>query len=175
MPYDFDEIIPRRGTNCLKHDFAKERGKPEGLAPLWVADLDFRAPDEVVDALVRASRHGVYGYTEVKEDYARTVADWFDRRLGWRPAPEHLVKVPGVVYALAMAVRAFTEPGDAVIIQTPVYYPFSHCVTDNRRRLVRNPLIRGLDRYMIDFDDLEKKIVAEKAKMLLLCSPHNPV
>ena len=175
MPYDFDEIIPRRGTNSIKHDFAKERGKPEGLLPMWVADMDFRAPREVLDRLVETARHGIFGYSSVKDDYYQSLSRWFERRYRY-PVPRTWVKkVPGVVYALATAIKAYTNPGDAVIIQNPVYYPFTSCVLENGRRLVDNALVFDGDRYRMDLEDLERKIVSEKAKLLLLCSPHNPV
>jgi cystathionine beta-lyase len=175
MTYDFDEEISRRGTLSIKHDFAAERGMPDDLLPMWVADMDFRAPTEVIEGLAETAAHGIFGYSEVKADYARVVIDWFARRFGWRPEPTCLIKVPGVVYALSAAVRSLTEPGDAVVIQTPVYYPFSRCVTDNGRRLATNPLKIVDGRYRMDLDDLEKKIETEKIKMLVLCSPHNPV
>ncbi|MDR1568556.1 MAG: pyridoxal phosphate-dependent aminotransferase [Streptococcaceae bacterium] len=173
--YNFDEIIPRKNTNCIKYDFALERGMPEGLLPMWVADMDFRTPPEVIDRLVEAARHGIFGYTEVKDDYYQSVVNWFQSRFNYRIEKSWIRKTPGVVYALAIAVRAFTKPGDPVIIQTPVYYPFSGTVKENGRQLVDNTLIYRDGRYFMDFEDLERKIVSEKARLLLLCSPHNPV
>ncbi|MDR1296789.1 MAG: pyridoxal phosphate-dependent aminotransferase [Deltaproteobacteria bacterium] len=173
--YDFDEIVPRKNTNCIKYDFARERCMPEGLLPLWVADMDFRTPDGVVERLVEVARHGIFGYSESKDDYYRAVADWFSTRFGYAPERAWIKKTPGVVYALAAAVRALTEPGDSVVIQTPVYYPFAGVVRQNRRNLVDNTLVYRDGRYLMDFDDLEKKIVDHKAKLMLLCSPHNPV
>jgi cystathionine beta-lyase len=175
MKYDFDELVERRGTDSLKYDFAKERGLPDGLIPMWVADMDFRAPPCVIEAVERAARHGIYGYTEAKEDYFDAVAGWFRSGFGYSPEPEWLTKTPGVVFALALAVRAFTEPGDAGIKQRPVYYPFSEVVAANRRKLVNSPLIRENGGYIIDFDDFERRIVESSAKLFLLCSPHNPV
>ncbi|MDR2368042.1 MAG: pyridoxal phosphate-dependent aminotransferase [Deltaproteobacteria bacterium] len=173
--YDFDEIVPRKNTNCIKYDFAKERGMPEGLLPMWVADMDFRTPPEVIERLVEVARHGIFGYSEVKDDYYGSVVGWFGRRLGHAFPKNSVVKTPGVVYALSLAIRAFTGPGDPVIVQTPVYYPFSGTVLQNGRRIVDNTLLYRNGRYYMDFADLEKKIVSEKAKLLLLCSPHNPV
>ena len=173
--YDFDEIIDRRNTNSLKFDCGSLRGVPEGLLPLWVADMDFRAPDCVLDALQGCVNHGIFGYSEVKADYAETIAGWFASRFGWRPKSEWLVKTPGVVYALAMAVRALTEPGDAVLIQPPVYYPFYSVVRDNGRVLVENELVYSAGRYSVDFEDFERKITENRARMFILCSPHNPV
>lgn len=173
--YDFDEIIDRKNTNSLKFDGASLRGMPEDTLPLWVADMDFRAPECVLRALQKCVDHGIFGYSEVKEDYAETLAGWFDSRFGWRPESEWLVKTPGVVYALAMAVRAFTGPGDAVLIQPPVYYPFYSVVRENGRVLVENELIYSDGRYSIDFDDFERKISDSRTRMFILCSPHNPV
>ncbi len=173
--YDFDTLIDRRGTNSLKHDFAAERGYPADVIPLWVADMDFRAPEPVLEALRKAVEHGIFGYSEVKGDYADAVAGWFTERFGWTPRPEWLVKTPGVVYALAMAVRAFTKPGESVVVQPPVYYPFFSVVADNGRRLVENTLLYENGRYRMDLADLEEKLAATGAKLLILCSPHNPV
>ncbi|MDR1308812.1 MAG: pyridoxal phosphate-dependent aminotransferase [Deltaproteobacteria bacterium] len=173
--YDFDEIITRKNTNSIKFDFARERGLPEGLLPMWVADMDFRTAPEVIARLEEVARHGIFGYTEVKDDYYRAVLGWFRRRFGHDFDRSSVVKTPGVVYALAMAIRAFTEPGDPVIVQTPVYYPFSGTVRENGRRLVDNALVYRDGRYLMDLVDLENKIVSEKARLLLLCSPHNPV
>ncbi|MDR2387663.1 MAG: pyridoxal phosphate-dependent aminotransferase [Deltaproteobacteria bacterium] len=173
--YDFDQIVSRANTNCIKYDFALERGMPPGLLPMWVADMDFRTPPEVIERLVEVARHGIFGYSEVKEDYYQSVVGWFERRFGHLFSTRSIVKTPGVVYALAIAVRALTEPGQPIVIQSPVYYPFFRTVQENGRRLVDNPLIYRAGRYQMDFEDLEKKIVSEGAKVLFLCSPHNPV
>ncbi|MCM1149877.1 MAG: pyridoxal phosphate-dependent aminotransferase [Butyricicoccus sp.] len=172
--YDFDEIIERKNTNSLKFDCAALRGLPEDTLPLWVADMDFRAPNCVLEALQKCVDHGIFGYSEVNDSYAETVAAWFDKRFGWKPEKEWLVKTPGVVYALAMAVRALTEPGDAIIIQPPVYYPFYSVVRDNGRVLVENELIYSGGRYSIDFADFERKITEHNVRAFILCSPHNP-
>lgn len=173
--YDFDEVIDRRGTNSLKYDFALERGRPADVLPLWVADMDFHAPPCVLEALQQTVAHGIFGYSETKESYAEAVTGWFGRRFGWQPRAEWLVKTPGVVYALAMAVRALTRPGDGVLIQPPVYYPFYEVIRDNGRALVENQLVYKDGRYAIDFDDLERKLAQNGVKLFLLCSPHNPV
>lgn len=175
MTFDFDRPIERRGTGCVKYDFAAEMGKPLDALPLWVADMDFAAPPAVTEALAEAVAHGIFGYSGAKDDYFEAVAAWFDTRFGWRPDKSWLIKTPGVVFALALAVRTLTEPGDAVLIQTPVYYPFSRVVLDNGRRLVENPLRYADGRYTIDFEDLEEKLVKQQVKMAILCSPHNPV
>lgn len=172
---DFDAVIDRKNTNSLKYDFAVERGKPADVLPLWVADMDFRAPEPVLDALRHAVDHGIFGYSEVKAEYYDAVSGWFSRRFGWQTQPQWLVKTPGVVYALAMAVRAVTQPGDSVLIQPPVYYPFFSVIRDNDRVIVENELIYRDGRYTIDFADFERKIVERQVKLFLLCSPHNPV
>ena len=173
--YDFDTVIDRRNTNSLKYDFARERGYPAGVLPLWVADMDFRAPEPVLQALRGAVEHGIFGYSEARQDYVDAVANWFYQRFGWQTQPECLVKTPGVVYALAMTVRAMTQPGDAVLIQPPVYYPFYSVIRDNGRSVVESELCYRDGRYEIDFADFERKAAEQKVKAFLLCSPHNPV
>lgn len=172
---NFDEIINRKGTDCLKYDFAVRRGMPEDVLPLWVADMDFKTTSYVEDAVMERTKHGIFGYTESKEEYFQAVAGWMRRHHNWEIRPEWLIKTPGVVFALAMAVKAFTEKGDSVLIQQPVYYPFSEVIRDNGRVVVSNDLYLGEDnRYHIDLADFEKKIVGHHVKLFLLCSPHNP-
>lgn len=173
---DFDSVIERRNTRSLKYDFAAERGMSEDILPMWVADMDFKTSSYIEDALAERVREGVFGYSEVQTPYFETVRDWMVRRHGWQPREEWLVKTPGVVTALAMAVKAYTEPGDAVLIQLPVYYPFAEVIEDNGRRVVSSTLYRGEDnRYHMDLADFEQKIVQNKVKLFLLCNPHNPV
>lgn len=172
---NFDEIINRRGTDCLKYDFAVRRGMPEDVLPLWVADMDFKTSSYVEDAVIERTKHGIFGYSESGEEYFKAVAGWMRRHHNWEIHPEWLIKTPGVVFALAMAVKAFTEKGDSVLIQQPVYYPFSEVIRDNGRGVVSNDLYLGEDnRYHIDLADFEKKIVEHHVKLFLLCSPHNP-
>lgn len=172
---NFDEIINRRGTDCLKYDFAVRRGMPEDVLPLWVADMDFKTTSYVEDAVIERTKHGIFGYSESGEEYFKAVAGWMQRHHNWEIRPEWLIKTPGVVFALAMAVKAFTEMGDSVLIQQPVYYPFSEVIRDNGRVVVSNDLYLGEDnRYHIDLADFEKKIVEYHVKLFLLCSPHNP-
>jgi len=173
--YDFDKIIDRHGTNCLKFDFAKERGKNGDELSLWVADMDFQVAKPITDALQAQVNHGIYGYSEVKSDYFEIVKNWFKDNFDWEIKKGSLVKTPGVVYAIAMAVKAFTKEGEAVIIQQPVYYPFSEMIIANNRKLVNSPLVLKDGRYEIDFEDFEKKIVENNVKLFILCSPHNPV
>ena len=172
---NFDEIINRRGTDCLKYDFAVRRGMPADVLPLWVADMDFKTTSYVEDAVIERTKHGIFGYSESGEEYFKAVAGWMRRHHNWEIRPEWLIKTPGVVFALAMAVKAFTAKGDSVLIQQPVYYPFSEVIRDNGRVVVSNDLYLGEDnRYHIDLADFEKKIVEHHVKLFLLCSPHNP-
>ena len=175
MTTNFDEIIDRRNTSCLKYDFATERGYPANIDPFWVADMDFRAPQPVIDELVRRAQHGIFGYTNPKDDYRQTLLDWFRVYHNWSPSAKSLTITPGVVFALCMAVRAFTKPGEAVLIQQPVYYPFTESIRDNGRELVNSPLILKDGHYTIDFADFEQKIQDHQVRLFLLCSPHNPV
>lgn len=173
---DFDSIIDRRGTRSLKYDFARQRGLPEDVLPLWVADMDLKTSSYIEDALVERAKHGIFGYSEAQRPYFESVKAWMKKHHDWEVQERWLVKTPGVVSALAMAVKAYTAPGDGVLIQSPVYYPFSEVIEDNGRRVVSSTLYLGEDdRYHMDLDDLEKKIVEEKIKLFFLCNPHNPV
>lgn len=175
MTHNFNALIDRKNTNSIKYDFARERGKSEDLIPLWVADMDFIAPPKVIETLVNVSKHGIFGYSEVKEDYFLVLKKWFSKHYNWDISPSWLVKTPGIVYAISMAVRAFTQEGDSVLIQRPVYYPFSESVNSNHRNLINNPLIYENGAYHIDFYDFEQKIIAHDVKLFILCNPHNPV
>jgi cystathionine beta-lyase len=170
--YDFDRIIDRRGTSSLKWDQLKALFGGEDVLPLFVADMDFEAPREVVEALVGRAKRGVYGYTIRTDGYYEAVTGWLERRHGWKIERDWLVSSPGVVPALAAAIHAFTEPGDGVILQSPVYYPFYDVIRANGRTVVDNPLRIEDGVYRIDFDLLEEQ--AKDAKLMLLCSPHNP-
>lgn len=173
---DFDTIIDRKNTDCLKYDFAKRRGMPEDVLPLWVADMDFKTSSYVEDALAERARHGIFGYSESQTPYFEIVRDWMKRHHDWEVKVPWLIKTPGVVFALAMAVKAYTEPGDGVLIQSPVYYPFSEVIEDNGRRIVSNTLVLGEDhKYHIDFEDFERQIKENQIKLFFLCNPHNPV
>lgn len=179
---NFDEIVDRRGTNCLKYDFAVERGAlkpgedPNGLLPLWIADMDFRTSSFVQDALIRSVEHGIFGYTEPKAEYFKALQNFYRRRHNFEFDPSWVIKTPGVMIVLALAIKAFTKVGDAVLIQQPVYMHFPDVILQNDRKLVSNDLVYGEDgRYHIDFEDFERKIVENNVKLFLLCSPHNPV
>lgn len=175
MKFDFDEIIDRRGTNSLKYDFARERGMPEDLLPLWVADMDFRAPQEILDAITARVAHGIFGYSEPKQDFFDALGAWFSTRHGWKCEPRNFVQTCGVVHALATLISAFTETGDSVLICQPVYYPFASTIRGNGRRLVISELRERAGHYVIDFEDFERKIVEHGVKLFILCNPHNPV
>lgn len=175
MRYNFDKITDRRGTNSLKYDFAAERGRPEGILPLWVADMDFAVANEITEGLKKAVNHGIYGYSEAKDSYFEAVADWMRRYHGWKVEKDWLVKTPGVVFAIAAAIRAFTKEGEGVMIQNPVYYPFREVIEDNNRRLVDNTLVEKNRQYTMDLEDFEQKILQNQVKLFILCNPHNPV
>lgn len=173
---DFDRIIDRKNTRCLKYDFAVKRGMPEDVLPLWVADMDFETSSYIEDALTERVQEGIFGYSGVQTPYFEIIRDWMIRHHDWEPQEKWLIKTPGVVFALAMAVKAYTDPGDKVLLQQPVYYPFSEVITDNGREVVSNDLVLTEDgTYKIDFADFEQKIIVNGIKLFLLCSPHNPV
>lgn len=175
MNYKFDDIIDRTGTNSIKYDFAAERGKPADLLPLWVADMDFKVPPAVTEALVKSAQHGIFGYSESKQGYFDALQKWYSGHFHFLVQKEWLVKTPGIVYAICTAIRALTNRGDAVLIQRPVYYPFTESIVSNGRVLVNNPLVYQNGRYSIDFEDFEEKIIQNNVKLFILCSPHNPV
>ena len=175
MKYDFDEIIPRRHTNSLKYDCAEKRGKPDGVLPMWVADMDFQTPQTVREALAAKAAHGIFGYSDPDETYFDVLAQWFETRHNWTADPHTALQAPGVVFAICTLIRALTNPGDAVLIQEPVYYCFREGIRDNGRRTVVNELRFDGEHYSIDFEDFERKIVENGVKLFILCSPHNPV
>lgn len=173
---NFDEIVDRRRTDSIKYDFAKQRGMPEDVMPLWVADMDFKVSDQIIEAIQKRTSHGIFGYTEVGDGYFEALQGWMEKKYHWNIDRRWLVKTPGVVYALAMAIQAFTELGDAVMIQQPVYYPFRETIEINDRKLVDNTLYLGDDgRYHMDLEDFERKVEENGVKLFILCSPHNPV
>ena len=171
---DFNVFINRKNTNSLKYDFMTERGKPANLLPLWVADMDFQTAPAILERLEQTVKHGIFGYSETKESYYDAVSGWYERHFDWHIETDWLIKTPGVVFALAAAVRAFTKEMDGVLLQQPVYYPFSEVILDNDRVLVNNSLKLTDGHYEIDFEDFEKKIVEYRVKLFFLCSPHNP-
>lgn len=175
MQYDFDTPLDRTHTWSIKHDFKKENGKADDILPLWVADMDFRSPDSVVEALKKAVDHGIFGYSRADESYFDAVAAWYQKRHHLTLQPEWMTCTPGIVFALSIAVRAFTQEGDAVLIQPPVYHPFSRAILRNKRTLVENPLVLKDGHYEMDLEELEQKVLDEHVKLMILCNPHNPV
>lgn len=175
---NFDQVVSRKNTRCLKYDFAARRGYPEDVLPLWVADMDFRTSSYVEDALQELTRHNIYGYsnTQPGDGFFESVSGWMKRHHHWDVDPSWHVKTPGVCFAIATAIRALTAPGDAVIIQQPVYYPFSSLIRHNGRKMVSSDLIRDDGgNWVMDYDDFERKVIDHDVKLFILCSPHNPV
>lgn len=180
MAYDFDTVIDRHHTGCLKYDAATARGHREDDLSLWVADMDFRMPPEVLDALHARIDEGIFGYSMAKPSYYEAVQHWFTQHHGFTPKRSWFVTTPGVVFALSAAVRAFTNAGDGVLIQPPVYYPFKNTIEDNGRTVVEAPLSCAYDdegelRYRIDFDAFENVVKTQAPKLFILCNPANPV
>ncbi|MES2364904.1 MAG: PatB family C-S lyase [Pseudomonadota bacterium] len=174
MSFDFDQTISREGTDSVKYDGRIAYFGTADVTPLWVADMDFAAPLAVTAALAARAAHPIYGYTRYPDSLYDALIGWMQQRHGWTIKREWIVMCPGVVPSLHAAVMAFARPGEAVIVQPPVYFPFFSAVTSSARQLVENPLQLIDGRYRIDFDHLEQ-CAANGAKLLLLCSPHNPV
>ncbi len=175
MKYNFDEIIDRRGTDCLKYDFGMKRKGRDDLLPMWVADMDFRLPEKILAELHKRVDHGIFGYTDPLDDYFDALNHWYSTRYGFTVDPEWVTLGACLVYAIHVSIQAFTAPGDGVMVMQPVYYPFSEAVRNNGRRLVNCQLRYEDGRYSIDFEALERKLREEKVKALIFCSPHNPV
>lgn len=174
MTYNFDEAINREGTDSVKYDLREEMFGTADVIPLWVADMDFRAPREVEEALKSRAAHPVYGYTLQSKAYYSEARDWLSKHFDYQPPLEAMSQIVGVVPALSLLVGTFTAPDEKVIVQPPVYFPFFKAIAGNKRELVRNPLKFDNGRYEMDFEDLESKIDS-KTRMLFLCNPHNPV
>ena len=180
---DFDTVIERRHTNSIKYDFAVEQRAvkpgedPYSLLPLWVADMDFKTSSFIQDELIRVAEYGIFGYSEPKDDYYETVKNFYRRRHNYNIEDRKwIIKVPGVMFALGMAIKAFSNEGDSILIQQPVYMHFADVIINNNRKVESNNLVYGEDgRYHIDFVDFEKRIIENNVKLFLLCSPHNPV
>ncbi|ACJ76136.1 aminotransferase, class II [Thermosipho africanus H17ap60334] len=170
---DFDKTLERRGTNSYKWDYGYNE-LYDNLLPLWVADMDFEAPKEVIDAIKARAKHGIYGYTFRPEGYYKSIIKWFDEIHNVKIKKDWIVPIPGVVPGIAFAIQALTNPGDKIIIQPPVYRPFYEVINNLGRRISLNPLIENNGYYKMDFENLEK-IIDNRTTMLILCSPHNPV
>ena len=170
MKYDFDEIVPRRGTNAIKWDMDTD---PEVL-PMWVADMDFRTAPAVAAALKRRVQHDIFGYATAPKAYYDAITGWFRRRHGWQIRPEWVLHTTGVIPALSAVIKALTQPGDKVLIQTPVYNHFFTSIHNSGCQAAESPLVYRDNTYTIDFDDLERKAADPAVKLMLLCNPHNP-
>ena len=174
MNYDFDTVTDRKNTNAIKYDLAKKRGKPEDAVSLWVADMDFPTAPCIQKAVAEKAAHGIWGYSRPDNRYYDALKKWYKERHNFEVQNEWVVNTPGVCFALAAAIKAFTKEGESVLIQKPVYYPFFNIINSLQRKVVNSSLILKNNHYEIDFDDFERKIVQENVKMFILCSPHNP-
>lgn len=174
MSYDFDQPISRLGTASVKWDQLERLFGEQEIIPMWVADMDFKSPPAVVEALTERAKQGVYGYTIRTQGYYDAIIGWQKRRHNWQVEQEWLSSCPGVVPALSLIVSAFTQPGDKVLLQSPVYHPFYDVIAENGREIVCNELVLQGGRYQIDFASLEQQL-QDGVKLMLLCSPHNPV
>ena len=174
MIHNFDEVIDRKNTDCIKWDYNELFFGRDDVLPMWVADMDFKSPSEVREAMGECIEHGVFGYFRRSEGYYRAIVNWMDKRHGWKIDRDWIVSTPGVVTALNISVLTYTSPKDKILIQTPIYPPFYNVVRNNGRQLVTNSLREINGYYTIDFDDLEEKL-RNDVKMMILCSPHNPV
>ena len=174
MKFDFDAVVNRKNTNAIKYDLAKKRGKPEDAVSLWVADMDFPTAPCIQKAVAEKAAHGIWGYSRPDNRYYDALKKWYKERHNFEVQNEWVVNTPGVCFALAAAIKAFTKEGESVLIQKPVYYPFFNIINSLQRKVVNSSLILKNNHYEIDFDDFERKIVQENVKMFILCSPHNP-
>lgn len=172
---NFDEEINRYKSNSLKYDFKNDKRKPDDVLPMWVADMDFKCCDEILNDMHRKINHGIFGYSKNDENYFNAIKNWYSTNFNTELKQEWLITNPGVVFALATAVKIITNENDYVLINNPVYYPFTEVVEDNKRKIISSNLILIDNHYEIDFNDFENKIKQYKIKLFLLCSPHNPV
>ena len=175
MDFDFNKVTDRHGTNSIKTDLALARGKPADVLSLWVADMDFPTSPAIINALEEKARHGIFGYSCLDKSFFDALKGWMKSEHNFDFDTRHVVTTPGVVFALSCAIKAFTKENDAVIIQTPVYYPFKNMIELNGRKLVTSSLYEKDGKWQIDFSDFEKKIEENDVKLFILCSPHNPV
>ncbi|MFX1312354.1 MAG: MalY/PatB family protein [Promethearchaeota archaeon] len=166
----FDEVIDRTESQSAKWDFYNN-----DLLPLWVADMDFRSPQPIIDAIIARAKHGIFGYSYFHKAYFDAVLSWFKRRYNWEIKRDWLSFTPGVLPAINIAIKTFSNPGDKIIVQNPVYYPFFGAIRNNGRQILFNPLKLSNNYYLMDFNDLKEKVKDPRVKMLILCNPHNPV
>ena len=174
---NFNQVVDRKNTKSLKWDdkILNERFGDKDILPMWVADMDFRVCKEITDAIIEEAKSGIYGYSIRESSYYEAVIKWYQRRFEWSIEENWIVNTPGIVPAVGFALDAFTQEGDQVLIQEPVYFPFKSMILNHDRKVIHNDLIKQEDGYYIDFDDFEKKIKEEKTKLFILCSPHNPI
>lgn len=175
MKYDFDTVINRWKSDCEKYDTITQRGYPDDMIPMWVADMDFSVPDCIKEAMRKVVDRGIFGYSLMGDRYFSSIENWFFRRYGWKVDRSWMAQTPGVVTALSATVRIVTEPGDCVLLQSPVYHHFFNAIQRNGRKVVENPLKYENGQYSMDFADMEQKIRENNIKLVMLCSPHNPV
>lgn len=174
MAYNFDRSVNRLGTNSVKWDYLDNVFGNGEVLPMWIADMDFEVPQYITDAVVKRARHRIYGYTEKPDSFYTAIADWMKKRHGWQISNEWIEVCPGVIPALCLSILTFTEPGDKVLLQPPVFPPFFSSIENNGRIVVNNQLKQENGKYVMDFDDLEAKL-RSGVKAMLLCNPHNPV
>lgn len=172
--YNFDKIVNRKGSNCIKWDQLKQTYGDDDLIPLWIADMDYEVAPEIVEAIKQRIEHQIYGYTFIPDSYYNAAINWFQKRFQWTVKKEWFEFAPGVVPGINIIIGAYTKPGDDVIIQTPVYHPFAKLIKDNGCSVIENPLKRNGNRYEMDFENLEK-VITPRTRLMILCSPHNPV
>lgn len=174
MNYNFDEVINRKNTNSIKWDYTNEIFHNNDILPLWVADMDFLSPKPVIDALVERAAHGIYGYTGKSEGFYSSIVHWLEKRSRWSIEPKWIIDTPGVVPAIVFSILSFTKPNDKILIQSPVYHPFFHTITNNDRQIVNCPLKCENGYYSMDYENIEKAFKTG-IKATILCSPHNPI
>ncbi|WP_312116868.1 MalY/PatB family protein [Brevibacillus reuszeri] len=175
MNYEFDTYIDRIGTNSVKWETNHPDYNQEGMLPLWVADMDFACPPEVTEALLKRATHPIYGYPMKQAAFYQSLQEWIQKRFGVAVETSWMTGIPGIIPGLHVAIEAFTQVGEKVLIQSPVYHPFFHAVTNRGRQVVTSSLVNDENRYQIEWDDLEQKLSDPAVKLMLLCSPHNPI
>ena len=175
MSYNFNQIFDRHNTNAVKLDLAVPRGKPADVLSLWVADMDFPTSPAILESLHKKIDHGIFGYSCLDEPFHQALSAWMKNEHNFTFERRELVTTPGVVFAISSAIKAFTQEGESVLIQTPVYYPFKNMIEANNRRTITSSLYEKDGKWQINFEDFEKKIIDNNVKLFILCSPHNPV
>ena len=175
MRYDFDELIDRKSTDSVKWNGLKDLYGRDDVIPMWVADMDFKSPPQIIKALKERADHGIFGYPMIDENYFDSFITWIEKKHGWKINKEWIVPTDGVVDALKISILSYSKPGDNVVIQSPVYYPFYNITKSNGRMILKNPLKLSKNGYEMDFEDLNNKLSIDRTKLLILCNPHNPV